>query len=173
MTSAFAAPLIVHPDQTSIGLERVALSGGNSAEAYSEDWLQDLLYRHPQALPVTEIDDSFSGLVPVCREMETPVGPVDVVYVTRTGRPVIVEAKLWRNPEARRKVIGQILDYAKELSRWNYETFDAAVRRARRAEDGESPKGLADVLGLAKESPEAARFFDAVSQNLNAATSCC
>ena len=166
MTSAFAAPLIVRPDQTSIGLERVALSGGNSAEAYSEDWLQDLLYRHPQALPVTEIDDSFSGLVPVCREMETPVGPVDVVYVTRTGRPVIVEAKLWRNPESRRKVIGQILDYAKELSRWNYETFDAAVRRARRAEDGESPKGLVELMGLAKDSPEAARFFDALSQSL-------
>ena len=36
MTSAFATPLIVHPDQTSIGLERVALSGGNSTEAYSE-----------------------------------------------------------------------------------------------------------------------------------------
>ncbi len=34
---------------------------------------------------------------------------------------MLVEAKLWRNPEARRKVIGQILDYAKELSRWNYE----------------------------------------------------
>ena len=142
MTSAFAAPLIVRVDQTSVSLERVDLSGADSAVAYSEEWLQELLYRHPQALPVAEIDDSFSGLIPVCREMETPVGPVDVVYVTRTGRPVIVEAKLWRNPEARRKVIGQILDYAKELSRWNYETFDAAVRRARRVEDGDSPKGL-------------------------------
>ena len=166
MTSAFATPLLVRPDQTSLRLERVALTGSDSTAAYSEDWLQDLLYRHPQALPVAEIDDSFSGLVPVCREMETPVGPVDVVYVTRTGRPVIVEAKLWRNPESRRKVIGQILDYAKELSRWNYETFDAAVRGARRAEDGERPKGLAELLGFAAESPEASRFFDAVSQSL-------
>ena len=166
MTSAFAAPFIVRADQTSTGLERVALSGGNSDEAYSEDWLQDLLYRHSQALPVAEIDDSFSGLVPVCREMETPVGPVDVVYVTRTGRPVIVEAKLWRNPESRRKVIGQILDYAKELSRWNYETFDAAVRRARRKEDGESAKGLIDLMGFAPDSTEAARFIDALSQSL-------
>lgn len=165
MTSAFAAPLIVRGDQTSVALERVALSGEGSA-AYSEDWLQDLLYRHPQSLPVAEIDDSFSGLVPLCREMETPVGPVDVVYVTRTGRPVIVEAKLWRNPESRRKVIGQILDYAKELSRWNYAAFDAAVRRARRAEDGETPKGLTEILGYAANSPESARFFDALSQSL-------
>ena len=122
-------------------LERVSLSGAESTAVYSEDWLQNLLYSHPQSLPIAEIDDSFSGLVPVCREMSTPAGPVDVVYVTPTGRPVIVEAKLWRNPEARRKVIGQVLDYAKELSRWNYETFDAAVRRARRAEDGDTPKG--------------------------------
>jgi hypothetical protein len=166
MSSAFATPLIVRADGGSTALVRVALSRADSGAAYSEDWLQDLLYRYPQALPVAEIDDSFSGLVPVCREMETPVGPVDVVYVTRSGRPVIVEAKLWRNPESRRKVIGQILDYAKELSRWNYETFDAAVRRARRAEDGEQPKGLADLLGFAPESPEAARFFDALSQSL-------
>ena len=125
MTTAFATPLIVRPDNTSLSLERVALSGAAPAAAYSEDWLQDLLYRHPQALPVAEIDDSFSGLIPVCREMETPVGPVDVVYVTRTGRPVIVEAKLWRNPEARRKVIGQILDYARAVA---LELRDARMR---------------------------------------------
>lgn len=166
MTSAFAAPLIVQPDQTSAPLVRVRLSGAESTAVYSEDWLQNLLYSHPQSLPIAEIDDSFSGLVPLCREMDTPAGPVDVVYITPSGRPVIVEAKLWRNPEARRKVIGQVLDYAKELSRWNYETFDAAVRRARRVEDGDSPKGLADVLGLAPGSTEAARLFDAVSQSL-------
>jgi hypothetical protein len=77
-----------------------------------------------------------------------------------------VEAKLWRNPEARRKVIGQILDYAKELSRWNYETLDAAVRRTRRAEDGGEAKGLAQVVGLAPNSSEEARFFDSVTQSL-------
>ena len=166
MNSAFAAPLIVGTDGTSAALRRVALSVSASEASYSEDWLQDLLYRHPQALPIGEIDESFAGLVPVCREMETPVGPVDVVYVTPAGRPVIVEAKLWRNPESRRKVIGQILDYAKELSRWNYETFDAAVRRARRRDDGDAPKGLLDLLGIAKDSPEAARFFDSLTQSL-------
>jgi len=98
--------------------------------------------------------------------METTAGPLDVLYATPSGRLVIVEAKLWRNPEARRKVIGQILDYAKELSRWSYETLDAAVRRARRPEDGESPKGLGCVVGLQPKSDEEARFFDAVTQSL-------
>jgi hypothetical protein len=166
MKTAFATPLIVQPDQTSVPLERVSLSGAESTAVYSEDWLQNLLYSHPQTLPIAEIDDSFSGLVPVCREMVTSAGKVDVVYVTPTGRAVIVEAKLWRNPEARREVIGQVLDYAKELSRWNYEGFDAAVRQARRAEDEGRPKGLLEILGIAADSQEAAGFFDAVTQSL-------
>lgn len=166
MSSAFSAPLIVRSDCTSERLVRVPLSGAASTDAYSEAWLQDLLYRHPDALPISEIDDSFSRMIPVCREMETTAGPLDVLYVTPGGRLVIVEAKLWRNPEARRKVIGQILDYAKELSRWNYETLDAAVRRARRVEDTGEAKGLAQVMGFAPNSPEESRFFDAVTQSL-------
>jgi hypothetical protein len=166
MISAYSAPIIVRGDSSSEKLSRIPLSGSESTGAYSEDWLQQLLYQHPDALPISEVDDSFSGLIPVCREMETTAGPLDVLYATPGGRLVIVEAKLWRNPEARRKVIGQILDYAKELSRWSYETLDAAVRRARRAEDGEKPKGLAQVVGLEPTSDEAARFFDSVTQSL-------
>ena len=30
---------------------------------------------------------------------------------------MLIECKLWRNPEARREVVGQILDYAKVLTR--------------------------------------------------------
>ena len=67
-------------------------------------------------------------------KMNTSAGAIDVLYVTPNGRLVLLVAKLWRNPESRRKVIGQILDYAKELSKWKYETLDAAVRAARRAE---------------------------------------
>ncbi len=166
MASAFSSPLIVGKDGTSWKLERIALTGAESIDAYTEDWLQNLLYSHPDALPVSEIDDAFSGMVPVCREMETTAGPLDVLYVTPGGRLVIVEAKLWRNPEARRKVIGQILDYAKELSRWNYETLDAAVRRARRAEDCGKATGLAQVVGYEPDSVEEARFFDSVTQSL-------
>jgi Domain of unknown function (DUF4268) len=166
MASAFSSPIIERADGSAQVLQQVSLSESAGADAYTEDWLQNLLYRHPEALPIRELDESFAGLVPVCREMETPAGPIDVVYVTPSGRPVIVEAKLWRNPEARRKVIGQILDYAKELSRWTYESFDAAVRNARRAEDSGSPKGLADIFGLASQSEESKRLFDSLSQSL-------
>jgi len=167
MTSAFAAPFIVRTDKTSVKLDPIPLSGPESTETYDEDWLQKLLYQHPHALPVAEVDDAFSGLIPLCREMSTPAGDVDVVYVTPTGRPVIVEAKLWRNPEARRKVIGQILDYAKELSHFNFDTLDGAVRAARRKMDGEDPpRGLLDIVGSHDHALDEARFRDAVTRNL-------
>jgi hypothetical protein len=167
MTSSFSRPVLVPPEGDAVVLERVPLKGADSSDEYSEVWLQDLLYRFPQALPISEIDDGFSGLIPLCKEMMTPAGPIDVVYITPNGRPVIVEAKLWRNPEARRKVIGQILDYAKELSRWSYESFDAAVRAARRQEDGsQSQKSLFDLARRSVPDLDEARFFDSVSQSL-------
>jgi len=77
MTSAFAAPILVRPNHPSSRLERVPLSGATSVDAYSEQWLQNLLYHHSVALPIAEIDDSFTDLVPLCREMDTPAGPID------------------------------------------------------------------------------------------------
>jgi hypothetical protein len=49
--------------------------------------------------------------------------------VTPTGLPVLVECKLWRNPQGRREVVGQILDYAKELSRWSSSDLQREVSR--------------------------------------------
>ena len=94
-----------------------------------ETSLRDLLFRFPQSLPVAAIDAAYSGLVPVCRELSTPAGYVDALYINALGRLVLAEFKLWRNPQARREVIGQILDYTKELASWNYEDLQREVSR--------------------------------------------
>ncbi len=155
--------LISSKGDPDILLERVPLTGGSGN--YGEDWLQNLLYKHPKSLPIAEINPSFTGLIPICREMSTPAGPIDVLYATREGHLVILEAKLWRNPEARRKVIGQILDYAKELSHWSYETLDAAVRASRRREHCVS-LSLFDVVSEQNAGLDEAQFIDAVSRRL-------
>ena len=90
----------------------------------NERWLQETLFAYPESLPVKEIDPHIGPLIPVCMEIETGSGPADILYVTRTGQLVLVETKLWRNPEARREVVGQILDYAKNLTTWTYEGLD-------------------------------------------------
>jgi len=55
-----------------------------------------------------------------------PFGPI---LYENGGRLAVVEVKLWRNPEARRKVVAQILDYAKELSNWDYEDLQREVSK--------------------------------------------
>ena len=124
----YATPILVGSNKSSTVLKRVPVSGKDSN--YDEAFIQDIAFNHPSCLPITEIDRAYEGLIPVCIELNTPAGPLDILYVTPKGRLVVVEAKLWRNPEARRKVVGQILDYAKELSRWDYEDLQREVSRA-------------------------------------------
>ncbi|MDT8880911.1 hypothetical protein RSO68_15695 [Halomonas saccharevitans] len=96
----------------------------------NEAWLRDLLAGHPDLLPIEEVDPSFAPLVPLCTELQTEAGPVDAAFISPTGRLTLVECKLWRNPEARRKVIAQILDYARAVSRWSYADLQRQVASA-------------------------------------------
>lgn len=44
-----------------------------------EDWLQDLLFRHPSLIPVEEIEPAFADLIPLARELRTSSGPLDLL----------------------------------------------------------------------------------------------
>ena len=111
-------------------LNRVPLGAGVSEGSVSEEGLQDLLFRFPQALPIAAIDATYADAVPVCKELGTPVGYIDALYVNPKGRLVLTEFKLWRNSQARREVIGQILDYANALASWGYEDLQRQVSMA-------------------------------------------
>ncbi len=107
--------------------ERLYLGANVSGGSLSEATLQNLLFRYPETLPIATIDPAYMGVIPVCKELRTPSGYVDALFVNPHGRLVLVEFKLWRNPEARREVIGQILDYAKDLASWDYEDLQREV----------------------------------------------
>jgi hypothetical protein len=124
-TEYYGQPVLIPNDGDIQLLERVSLDGKD----YDEKFVQTMAFDHPECLPVSAIDSAYENLVPVCMELYTPAGPLDALYVTPTGRLVVVEAKLWRNPESRRKVVGQILDYAQELSRWDYSDLQKEVSR--------------------------------------------
>ena len=128
---------------------------------FDEDWFQDILFRNPSLLPVDEIEPLFAPLVPLARELATPAGPVDIVYITADGYLTLVETKLWRNPEARRQVVAQIIDYAAAMSRWTYEDLCEAVAKSGRG--GDDP-----VAAVVAEDPDfdRARFVDTVSRGL-------
>jgi hypothetical protein len=133
--------------------------------ATSEFVLRDLLYDHPEILPLAELDASFGQVVPIGRELNVPgVGRIDAAFIDQAGRLVVVECKLWRNPEARREVVGQILDYARALARWTYEDLQREVSRALK----KSGNALFDVAKAAFPDLEEAAFADDVARNLKA-----
>ncbi len=95
---------------------------------FKEDWLQELLRKYPDILPVAEIESVFYPLVSIGREVSTASGPIDNLFISHSGYLVLVETKLWRNPESRREVVAQAIDYGSSLSKWNYEKLNDAVR---------------------------------------------
>ena len=160
--SAYGKPLLIKDDSCRVEFERLAMSASGGDPLYDEAFIQNLAFEHPECLPVSEIDRAYEQLVPVCMELNTPAGPLDALYVTPTGRLVIVEAKLWRNPEARRKVVGQILDYAQELSCWDYADLQREVSRRL------NQKGnvLFDLVAAKYPDVDEATFVDEVQLSL-------
>lgn len=158
--SAFSRPLHIRPDGAACVLERISLGAGDSP--YNEKWLQRQLFAFPETLPVTEIDPHAGALVPVCMELRTDGGPADILYVTHTGKIVLVETKLWRNAEARRIVVAQILDYAKELSGWTYEDL---AREAAQA-SGDGPDHLLKCVRSRHPDLDEALFVDGINRSL-------
>lgn len=138
------------------------LSLKNGVGQMSEAALQDFVHKNPQCLPIAEIDPIYAGPVPLCREMRTNAGAIDNVMITPSGLPVLIECKLWRNPEGRREVVGQILDYAKELSRWTASDLQREVARHVKGEGN-------PILALLREAGHAVdeiAFNDALTHNL-------
>lgn len=154
----FGNPIFIDME-SSYQLTRISLSD----QDYTEEYIQNLAFEHPECIPVSEIDKGYEGLIPVCTELRTPAGYADILYVTRNGKLCIVEAKLWRNPEARRKVIGQILDYAKELSAWGYDDLQREVSRALK----QTGNVLFELAKAKDSSIDEAEFVDGVTQSLS------
>lgn len=164
---SFAEPVIVSGfepgEQEARTLVRVSLRRRRDGSNYDEKWLQDLIHNSSSVLPIGDIEPALADAVSVCRELPTPSGSADNLLITPSGGIVLVEAKLWRNPQARREVIGQILDYAKDLSHWSYEEFEKRIGVARR----EANTSLFRVVcGYDASADDERWFVDAVSRNL-------
>lgn len=141
-------------------LTRVPFTNRSIQEGHLQHWL----LRHPEILPIDDFDPGFGPLVPIGREIETDAGPIDLLYISPNGMVTLVEAKLWRNPEARRHVVGQIIDYAKELRRWGYDELNKRSVAA-------SGKSLWTLVSEASSAPmqlDEPAFIDAVTRNLKA-----
>ena len=143
-------------------LRRIPLGIRVDDGGMDESSLRNLLFQFPLSLPIEAIDAAYSDPVPICRELYTSAGYVDALYINALGRLILAEFKLWRNPQARREVIGQILDYTKELASWEYDDLQREVSRAL------GRKGNAPYELVRERAPqvEQASFVDNVSRHL-------
>lgn len=134
---------------------------------FAEKWLQATLQAHPQLVPMDEIDPSASKFIPLCRELRLPkLGTdvfLDLLGVTPHGRLVLIECKLWRNPQARREVVAQILEYASLLRRWSFADLSERIGKAT---GRRSPNPLYDIACEGGCSLSEAAFCDAVAKSL-------
>jgi hypothetical protein len=110
-------------------LTRIPLGDANSQR--QEKWFQELLFQNPAVIPVEDVHPGASRFIPVCRELTIPKTGGNSVYldlfgITPEAKLVLIECKLWRNPQARREVVAQALEYASLLRNWSYS--DLAVR---------------------------------------------
>lgn len=155
---------------TVAGVGDTALSSGSALQAlpaYDERWLQELLFAHPELLLIERMEAGAGALVPLCRELAIPrldgVVFLDLLCVTRTGRLVLVECKLWRNPQARREVVAQILEYAALLRGWSFGDLTARLKQ-RHGYAGENP-----IFEAARQrwgDLDEATFTDGVARSL-------
>lgn len=144
--------------------KRHSLSRVNFSDQHiKEDFLQVTLHNAPDILPIEELDLNYAPLISLGREIIN----IDNLFITPTGNLTLVETKLWRNPEATREVVAQVLDYASRLSTWHYSDLEDAARSAL------SPAPIGDgtlyeyVAGkFPNEVLPEAEFVDAVQRNL-------
>jgi hypothetical protein len=152
-------------------LEPVDLDPKSGTGEYDEKWLQTLLYCHPEVFPIEQIEPGFGELISLCCELPLVLGggrsgKLDNLFATRDGGLVLVEAKLWRNPEARRSAVAQAMDYAAAVFRLTYDDLQRAVLKARQLRKLPVASLFEIVAG---ESPEldGTEFHDAVCRNLD------
>jgi hypothetical protein len=128
----------------------------------NEAWLRDTLFANPDLLPVQDIEPAYGPLLPLCTELRTAAGPLDIAFINPVGRLTLVECKLWRNAEARRKVVAQVLDYARAIKGWSY----ADLQRQTSIATGRRGNVPFEVARSAAPELQEHQFIDNVSRSM-------
>lgn len=126
-----------------------------------EDELERLLAEHPELLGEEE-----ETIELVARQIDLPqAGVLDLLFVNGDGLPIAVETKIRKNPEARREVVGQVIDYMASLTDLTVDELNRRVGgKLRQAIDKLTEEAEADQA----EESESDRLWEAVGTNLRA-----
>lgn len=129
----------------------------NPSEYRNEEELHDYLAQFPNLLTVPGDPDNIL----VRKKLSLPrAGELDLLLVDRDGLPIVVEVKLAKNREARRVVVGQVIDYVSDITSMTVDELDEAV-------EGALSQALTTLSGDA-QGDEYQRRWKAVGSNLRA-----
>jgi len=93
-----------------------------------KEW-QDMIVENPSLIPVVDICQGSTALVLAIDQYWIPTaGQSDILAFSANGDIAIIECKHSYNPESRREVVAQILEYAAGLWGQTYETIDDRIR---------------------------------------------
>jgi hypothetical protein len=131
---------------------------------FSENFLQENLNKYPLLLPVEEFDSNFGPIISLGMEIDN----IDNLFIAPSGKLTIVETKLWRNHQATREVVAQILDYATRVSSWSYTEL---IEKCKRIKEPvlKVDQSLYELMRkkYPAETPSEAEFIDLVQKSLN------
>ena len=142
----------------------------------TEDELQALIAGHPELLDGEQIrpgDARRWVLVKREKGIAAAAGSgalwaVDHLIVDQEAVPTLVEVKRGSNPEVRRTIVGQMLEYAAHAAEtWTVEELREAFERGAEMDGRDPGNELANLLGKDGEA-DADAFWERVSTNLTA-----
>jgi hypothetical protein len=97
----------------SMPLEEAIFRSGHESE------FEEFLVEHFSVFPVQEITPGATVAVPIARQMVMEVGKPDLLFLDDLGKLYLIDCKLVKNPEQRREVVAQLLEYRSRLQgRW-------------------------------------------------------
>ena len=142
----------------------------------TENDLQTLIAEHPELLDGTQIrpEDPRRWLL-ITREKGIPETAdtasrwaVDHLIVDQDAMPTLVEVKRGSNPEIRRTIVGQMLEYAAHAAQtWSAEELRRTFQESA-TDHGLDPDEEIGTLLQADGEPDVDRFWQDVSTNLEA-----
>ena len=136
-------------------------------DVFNEKFLQDLLADHSALLPVERLRSDVGDLLCIGREVSIQgSGAIDNLFLSTGGYVVVAETKLWRNPQARREVVSQVLDYVKDVVKRDFDWLES-VWRAYCEKRGVAPSTLLEALGELDDDLDEQDFFDRVHGGLD------
>lgn len=133
---------------------------------FNEDWLQRVIHKNPQTYPIENPLNKNLNIISLGREINSGSGFIDILLLTSDAELIIVETKLWRNPEKSRTVLAQVIDYAKELNNWGYDDLNNAVITAQRSQKLDKALSLREIISKSFTDQDQTDFIDILTQNL-------